>query len=46
MAKVETVKIETENGEVLINKSDFDEKKHTLAGQEKKPVRRTRKTKA
>ena len=31
----EVVTIETENGDVEINKSDFDEKKHTLAGQKK-----------
>lgn len=32
----ETVEIETENGIVVINKSDYDEKIHTLADQ--KPV--------
>lgn len=35
--KVETVEIQTENGPVRINKSDFDEKKHKLA--EEKPKR-------
>jgi hypothetical protein len=33
MAAVETVIIETENGPVLINKSDFDDSKHKLFGQ-------------
>lgn len=31
----ETVVIETKNGEVIINKSDYDSKIHTLAGQKK-----------
>lgn len=36
--KIETVKIEADEGYVIINKSDFDPKKHTLYG-EKKPVK-------
>lgn len=40
----ETVVIETENGSVVINKSDFDSKKHTLAGQKsEKPVKKSKK---
>ena len=29
--KLETVTIKTENGDVVINKSDYDEKQHILA---------------
>lgn len=38
--KLETVKIKGDNGqEVVINKADFDAKKHTLAGEKQaKPV--------
>lgn len=35
MSVVQTVVIQTENGPVVINKSDYDEKKHALAGAEK-----------
>lgn len=35
MSVCETVIIETENGEVTINKSDFDPKVHKLAGEKK-----------
>lgn len=34
--KVETVEIQTENGPVRINKSDFDEKKHKLVSDKPK----------
>lgn len=30
--RCETVTIKTDNGDVVINKSDYDAKKHTLAG--------------
>ena len=32
----ETVVIKTENGKVIINKSDYDPKIHTLVGEEPK----------
>lgn len=35
----ETVVIEGQNGPTIINKTDFDEKKHTLVG-EKKPAKK------
>lgn len=44
----ETVVIETENGPVVINKSDFDPKSHKLAGQKddvKSSKKATKKTK-
>lgn len=40
----ETVTIQTENGPVDINKSDYDEKVHNLAG-ESKPEKRGRPSK-
>jgi len=41
----ETVTIKTENGPVVINKSDFDQKSHTLHGDEKPaPKQRGRKS--
>ena len=42
MINVETVEIQTENGVVVINKSDFDSKTHKLAGGDdgkKEPVK-------
>ena len=45
MSAMHTVIIQTENGPVTINKVDFDESKHTLAGskqEEKKPAKRGR----
>jgi len=36
--KLETVLIETDSGAVVINKSDFDEKKHKLF--KEKPVKK------
>ena len=33
---LETVTIDTKDGPAVINKSDFDSKKHTLAGAAKK----------
>ena len=42
--KVETLKIKTDNGPVLINKSDFDESKHELHDETtKKPRGRKKK---
>jgi hypothetical protein len=41
----ETVIIETENGPVTINKSDYDPKTHTLQGEKKEPVKRVIKSK-
>jgi hypothetical protein len=38
--KVETVVIETKSGPVIINKSDFDEKKHIMAGAKKPPTKK------
>ena len=35
MSQVETVTIQTENGPVVINKEDYDQSKHKLAGEEK-----------
>ena len=43
MAACETVKIQTENGEVLINKSDFNPKEHKLAGDKPKLVKSDKK---
>lgn len=40
MLKLETVTIDTENGPVVINKSDYDEKAHVLIGEKKKPVKK------
>jgi len=39
----ETVTIETENGQVTINKSDFDPDKHIISGEKKEPAKRGRK---
>lgn len=36
MAACETVVIETDNGPVVINKSDYDKDKHVLVGDEPK----------
>lgn len=41
----ETVVIETENGEVVINKSDYDPKIHTLAGETKEAPKKSIKKK-
>lgn len=42
--RVETVVIESDNGPVVINKSDFDEKKHALFKKEKaKPKAKAKK---
>lgn len=38
--KTETVEIQTENGPVRINKSDYDASKHKLVGE--KPAKRSR----
>ena len=40
MLKLETVTIDTENGPVVINKSDYSEKVHVLVGGKKKPVKK------
>ena len=40
MLKLETVTIDTENGPVVINKSDYDAKVHVLVGEKKKPVKK------
>ena len=37
----ETVKIKSEDGYIVINKSDFNEKEHTLYGEEKSTVKKT-----
>lgn len=41
--KTETVEIQTENGHVRINKSDYDESKHKLTSE--KPAKRGRPSK-
>lgn len=41
MQHPETVTIDTEHGPVIINKADFDEKKHTLAGTQKPAAKKT-----
>lgn len=45
MSKVETVEIQTDNGKVTINKSDFDSKIHKLAGEEKQAKKKSKATK-
>jgi len=39
----ETVVIETKNGALTINKSDFDKKIHTLFGEPKQPKKQSQK---
>ena len=44
--RVPTVLIQTENGPVLINESDFDKSIHKLATDETKPTKTAKKTAA